>query len=133
MKLKNVIGITGICLALAAGCQTKEERYKQSGIVENYVPANGYDIKFWPAVRGYNLVIGNLSNNGFSDSYILARDFDSNGSIDQFEVSDKNGICYQSGDSSELLDSCKIDQKLRELANTNRLNKLEEGLLHEHR
>src|SRR3989344_7464211 len=132
MKLKNAIGITGICLSLTPGCQVGEEPHQRATIVENYAPANGYDVKFGPTVRGYNLAIGNLSNNGFSDSYILANDFDHDGSIDHFEVSDENGICYQSGNPPGRLNSCQINQNLRELANTARLNQLEEGLLHEH-
>lgn len=133
MKLQNKFGIAGTCLALALGCQTKEERYQKEGIVQNYAPANGYDVKFGPTVRGYALAIGDLTKNGFSDTYILARDFDKDGNIDDFEIFAENKTCYQSGDAPQRLDSCKIDPKLKELANTNRLNQLEESLLHGHK
>lgn len=133
MKQQNKLGIVGVCLALALGCQTKEERYQKEGIVQNYALANGYDVKFGPTVRGYNLAIGNLTENGFSDTYILAKDFDRDGNIDSFEVLAENSMCYQSSDAPQRLDSCRIDPKLKELANTNRLNQLKEGLLHERR
>lgn len=133
MKQQNKFGIVGICLALALGCQPKGERYQRDGIVQNYAPANGYDIKFGPAVRGYNIAIGDLTENGFSDTYILAKDIDKDGHIDYFEIFTENKMCYQSDDAPQRLDFCKIDSNLKELASTTRLNQLEEGLLHERR
>ena len=130
MNIGKVIGIAGIGLALALGCKPIEEKYRNEGIIQNYAPANGYDVKFGPTIKGYHLAIGNLTDNGFSDSYILAKDFDCDGHIDYFEVSDMYGICYRTNDLPERLDSCYIFPNLRELANFSRLDQLEEGLLH---
>ncbi len=133
MKTRDKLGIAGICLALALGCQTKEKEYRRDGIILDYALANGYDVKFGPTIRGYNLAIGNLTENGFSEPYLLAKDLDCDGSIDYFEVSDENRVCYQSSDSLQRLDSCKIDPRLKELANIDCLNQLERALLHERR
>lgn len=133
MKLENKIRMVVISVSLALGCQTKEERYQRNGIVKNYALANGYDIKFGPTIRGYKLTIGDLTKDGFSETYILANDFNHDGNIDYFEVIAENSKCYQSSDAPQRLDSCKINPKLKELASINHLNQVEEVLLHEHR
>ena len=113
--------------SVISGCSVNYDSKPKEIVIKNYKPANNYDVKFGLKPRGYGLIVGNLTGDGFKE-YILAEDSDGHAQIDKFKIVDKDDRdCLIS--ETPTLENCNIPDGLKALATKEKLSELERRLM----